>query len=246
MVGSYELMALFTPFPALLSENLPQVSHLLGAGTAVLLVFAIGFRLLPRFLVVHPPRPLVGLVLPMGALGPLVLAYSLPTGQFITWGAISEGIAIVGFAIAYLYMLNASDRNRVGFYGPFAGGVFGVVAVSLGLYFALGSRDASLALLHLRLNLLGFIGLTIIGIAYQFYPPNIGSLWGVNNRTALASLTAIVFGLGLASISVLGSYWGVWVIGQHSFHVGGRIFALVGTILYGYLITALFYERYWS
>mgnify|MGYP000014704972 CR=1 FL=1 len=52
-------------------------SHLLAAGGAALLIFGVGFRLLPRLLVVSVDRRVVGLVVVTGALGPGLLAVSL-------------------------------------------------------------------------------------------------------------------------------------------------------------------------
>lgn len=63
LVGSYELLAAAVGLPTLLAGAPARVSHLLGAGGAALLVFAVGFRLFPRFLVAHPPRVLVAAVL---------------------------------------------------------------------------------------------------------------------------------------------------------------------------------------
>lgn len=56
-----------------------------------------------------------------------------------------------------------SNRDRVGLYGPLAGVVAGSVGVLLGLRFALEGAPAGLVALHLRTNLLGFLGLTIVG-----------------------------------------------------------------------------------
>lgn len=246
LFGTYELAASHTRLPVILTGYAPQSSHLLGAGTAVLLIFAIGFRLLPRFLVAYPPRVLVGLILPFGAVGPLLLATSIPSGRWLLVGALLEALAVVGFAAVYLLMLYSSDRNRVGFYGPLAGAVFGVLAVGLGVSFAVNGADQRLVLLHFRLNLLGFVGLTIIGIAYQFYPPGVGTLWGVGDRSALVSISAIVLGLSLETIGRLSLVWIDLFLGQEFVVFGGQLLVLFGVIIYGYLITALFYERYWT
>jgi hypothetical protein len=73
-----------------------QTTHLLAAGTAALLVFAVGFRLFPRFLVASPPGALVAVVLPAGAVGPAVLARSLYRNPWFRVGAVLQAIAIVG------------------------------------------------------------------------------------------------------------------------------------------------------
>ncbi|MFB6228070.1 MAG: hypothetical protein ABEH88_05735 [Halobacteriales archaeon] len=98
--------------------------------------------------------------------------------------------------------------------------------------------SADLIRLHVRLNLLGFLGLTIIGVAYQFYPPAVGTFRGASDRTALASIAAILAGLGIEAVGVL--------LGGPLLPILGRAVALGGTSLYAGLIIGLFNERYWS
>lgn len=236
-VGTYGTLALSTPLPVLVDGYPPRVTHLLAAGTATLLVFAIGFRLLPRFLVASPPWPLVGAVLGTGAVGPAVLAYSLPSGPWFRIGAVAEAVAVVGFAVAYLTLFVRSDRLRIGFYGVFAGVVAGVLGVGLGLLFALDGVTGVLVLAHLRLNVAGFLGLTIIGVSYQFYPPAVGTLPGVSDRTALGSIGFIAGGLAL---EVVGLVTGTVLT------VLGRLGVCIGACMYAGIIVSLFYERHWQ
>lgn len=232
-LGSYETLAVYTPLPTVLRGYLPSVTHLLAAGMAAMLIFAVGFRLLPRFLVANPPKALVVTVLPAGTLGPIILAYSLGGGAWFKVGAVLEGFAVIGFALAYAVLFRRSERERVGFYGVLAGMIAGVVAVLLGLDFAFNRIDASLVLLHARFNLLGFLGLTIMGVAYQFYPPNVGSFKGANDNTAIASVVLISLGLGSELIGVL--------IGSDLIILIGQALALTGVLVYAYLILGLFY-----
>ena len=235
-VGTYGTLALATPLPVLFDGYPPRVTHLLAAGTATVLVFAVGFRLLPRFLVAQPPRPLVVVVLGAGAVGPAILAASLPAGQWFRVGALVEAVAVAGFALAYLTLFARSDRSRVGFYGVFAGVLAGVGGVALGCWFAIDGVDSSLALAHLRLNLAGFLGLTIMGIAYQFYPPAVSTLWGVGDRTALAAIGLVAGGLAL---EVLG------LVTDTALVVFGRVAVCLGACLFAGIVLALFYERHW-
>jgi len=101
-VGTYVLLAVHLPLPTILDGYPVRLSHLLTAGTAALLVFAVGFRLLPRFLVTHPPRWLVPAVLVAGALGPALIAAGLPGGPLLMAGAALETVAVIGFAGTYL------------------------------------------------------------------------------------------------------------------------------------------------
>lgn len=195
-LGSYETLALYTALPASILGGSPvAVSHLLGPGTAVLLVFAVGFRLLPRFLVASPPRIVPSMVLVAGATGPALLAGHFGGGRWFQIGAILEAVAVVGFGLCYSTMFYRSNRRRVSFYGPLLGVLSGTLAVGLGLSFAFGPLNDALVRAHLRVNLLGFLGLTIIGVLFQFYPPAIGEYRGANDRTALLTIGALAAGL---------------------------------------------------
>lgn len=231
VVGSYELAATWSGLPALLGGYPPRAAHLLAAGTATLLVFAVGFRLLPRFLVARPPAVLVGIVLPAGAVGPVVIAATLPAGPFFVLGALLEATAVIGFAIAYGWLFLRSDRRRVGFYPVGVGMLAGVAAVAIGLHMATVGFDGSLARAHARLNLLGFLGLTIIGVTYQFYPPAVGEFRGANDRTALAVAGLIAVGVAVEIIGLLTEAGLLVTI--------GRAGALLGALGYARLLVGL-------
>jgi len=231
LVGSYATAAGATPLVPLLDGYPARATHLLAAGTGGLLVFAVGFRLLPRLLVATPPRPLAWLVLPTGAVGPALLAAGLGT-PWLSVGAAVEAIAVGGFALAVIAVLRRSDRERVGRYGVLLGALAGVVGVSLGIHFATAGPTAALAAVHARLNVLGFLGLTIVGVSYHFYPPAVGDLPGAGDRLAAASIAAIAGGLAL---EVGGAVLSVGVA-----VVFGRILALVGSLLVAYVVAAAF------
>ncbi|MFB6362211.1 MAG: hypothetical protein ABEH59_12940, partial [Halobacteriales archaeon] len=77
----------------------------------------------------------------------------------------------------------------------------------------------------------GFLGLTIVGVTYQFYPPAVGEFRGASDRTALA-----VAGLLAASVAVevVGLLTGAgWLI------TIGRAGALLGVLGYGRLLVGL-------
>ena len=233
-VGTYETVAIHSGFPTVFDGYVPRVSHLFAAGTAAMFVFTLGFRLLPRFLVAPVPKPLVAIVLPAGALGPALLAASLGEGVWFRLGAILEAIAVLGFVLAYGTLFVRSKRLRVGFYSVLAGAVSGVLGVGLGLSFAFGHRTP-LALAHVRLNVLGFLGLTIAGVAYQFYPPAVGDFSYSSDRTAFVSIALLAGGL-LAE--VLGLAGGLAIVVRL-----GELEALAGAILYGYLLCGVLHAR---
>jgi hypothetical protein len=233
--GTWLLVAARTPLPAPLAGYPARVSHLLAVGTAALLLFAVGFRALPRFLVAHPPRPLVWVVLACGAVGPGLLAVGLPDGPLLVAGAALVAAAVVGFAAAYAALFVRSDRSRVGFAGVLLGAVAGVGTVALGLYFALAGADPSLVTAHYRLGLLGFLGLSVVGVSYQFYPPGVARFPLAGDRLAVAVYAALGGGL-LAQ--VVAATTDRPVLGDV-----GRALALLGALLHAYLLLGLFAQR---
>jgi hypothetical protein len=212
-----------------------RTAHLLAAGTAALLIFAVGFRLFPRFLVASPPRPLVAVVLPAGAVGPAILAWGLYRGAWFRAGAVLEAVAVVGFALAYTALFARSERRRVGFYAVLAGVVAGVLGVVVGLHFAFSGSGFGLITAHFRLNVLGFLGLTVVGATYQFYPPTVGTFPGSSDRTALASVALV--GLGL--LAELGGA----LADSSGLLLAGRASALGGALLFAGLVLGVFAER---
>ena len=220
----------------LVSLTTPAITHVLAAGAATLLVFAVGFRLLPRFLVVSPSRLAVRVVLPAGALGPALLVTDFLGGVQFQLGATLIALAVIGFALSFLDMYRRTDRDRVGFHGVALGALAGIVTVAIGLHFAFTHPDGGLATAHYRLAVGGFLGLTIVGVSYQFYPPAIGSTPGVGNRTALASILALAVGLALEAVGV--------VTATESLELGGSGLVLVGAVLYAFVVLDLFLERW--
>jgi hypothetical protein len=235
-LGSYETLAVKSGrIPSLLGASTVGGSHLLAAGTATLLVFAIGFRLLPRFLVATPPRRLPAVVLAAGAIAPTLLVWDFGGGTLFRLGAVLEAVAIVGFAVSYAVLYSRSGSRRVAFLGPLLGGASGVLGVGLGLFFAFGTVDPGLVSAHRRLNLLGFLGLTIVGVVFQFYPPAIGRFPGANDRSALAVILGLAGGIGLQTVG-LGS-------GLPAVERAGAIATTLSALGYVYLLGSTFASR---
>lgn len=234
-VGTWATLSAHTPVVAPMDGYRPRASHLLAAGTATLLVFAVGFRLFPRFLVVSVPRWIPWVVLVPGALGPALVAVGLPGGPLVHAGGALEAVAVVGFALTYWGLVGRSDRDRVGFYGPATGVAFGVGGVGLGLWFAVAGVAPNLVATHYRLNLLGFLGLTVVGVTYQFYPPSVGQFPGATDRTALTTVVALAGGLALDVAGL--------VAGRPGLTTAGRTLGLAGALGYASLVVGVFVQR---
>jgi hypothetical protein len=237
LVGSYETAAVFgdgvvVALPSLLGGYPPQATHLVAAGTAALVLFAVGFRLLLRFLVATPPRGAVSVVLPAAALGPALIAVGLPAGPAFVAGAALEAVAVLGFAATYWTLFARTDRDRVGLWGPLAGVTAGAVAALLGLHFALVAVTPGLATAHYRLMTTGLLGLSIVGTVYHFYPPAVGTLPGAGDRTALASIALLAAGLAVEVVGLAAASALLATVGQS---VG-----LLGAVTYASLLVGIF------
>jgi hypothetical protein len=235
-VGSYELLAIESALPVLFDGYAPRATHLLAVGGGALVVFAVGFRLLPRFLVASPPRPLVAVVLPAGAVGPALLAWGLPAGDLFRVGAVVQATAVAGFAVAFWVLYARSERRRVGFYGVLAATVAGLVGVALGLLFAFDAPTADLVTAHRRMNVLGFLGLAIVGVSYQFYPPAVADFLADGDRAALVILVALAGGLALEV--------GGLVTGVEPVTVVGLTIGTAGALAHAGVLAGLFRQQY--
>lgn len=232
-LAGYAVAALQLGLPSPFGGYAPRVSHLVAAGGAANMLFAVGYRLLPRFTVTHPSRRVALAVLPAGAVAPLLLAIDLNGGAVFHVGAALQTVAVVGFAWSVLWMARTTDRDRLGFHAVALGAVAGVAAVALGLHMAFGAGPRpGLAAAHYRLNLLGFLGLTIVGVAFQFYPPAVGDFTGAGDRTGLAAIALLAGGLAVDAAAT--------VAGATTLSAAGRAAALLGGLLYAWLIVGLF------
>jgi len=237
--GAYQTAAAAgtpVPLPAL-AGGLPVAVHLVAAGGALLALFAVGFRLFPRFLAATPPWPLVAVVLLAGALAPALLAADFYGDALFHAGAALEAAAVAGFAAAYAVLYVRSDRSRVGLRAVLAAAASGAAGVALGVAFATGllAPTPDRVLAHLRLNVLGLLGLAIVGALYQFYPPSVGRLPGCGDRLALASVVALAAGLWLEAAGRLA--------GASPVASAGAAVGLGGGLAVAYLVGAAFLAR---
>ncbi|QLD85644.1 hypothetical protein HWV23_07865 [Natronomonas halophila] len=225
------LLGVPTPIPAIG----PPVTHLLAVGTTALLVFALGFRLLPRFLTVAPRRWLAAVVLPAGAVGPALLAVDFGGGAVFQLGGTLVTVALVGFAVAYADVFYRSERRRLGLYTVLLAVTFGLGVGALGFTMAMTGIDPAMADAHARLGLLGFLGLTVVGVSYQFYPPAVATTPHLDDRTATGVVGLLAVGLLLEAGGLLG--------GSDVFVELGRWLALLGAVLHALVVLAVLRTR---
>jgi len=241
-VGSYELAARELDAPTLLDVG-HAGTHVLAVGTASLLVFAVGARLLPRLLRADAPDALAGAVLAGGTVGPLLLVGHLeggvagaPETGLLHGAIVLLTIAVVGHAGFVGLLLARAPAPRHAAYGVLAGSIGGVATVGAGAAIAL-EYEPMLVLVHPRLGLLGFLGLTIVGVAFHFYPPSIAGEYG--DYAADGVIVLVAAGLALE----LGAILAADGLPEETVLDVARGLVLLGAMGYAGLLALIFYRR---
>lgn len=234
--SSIDLVAFAVGGVSVYSGYQPRVTHLFAVGTATLFMYAIGFRLLPRFFVAYPPKWLVRSVLVAGALGPILLVHGFLSGTVFQVGSVLVGFSILGYAGTISWLFWQSDRSRIGLWGVLVGAGFGVLGVGFGLWFAFVDIVPVLVASHYRVMLLGFLSMTVMGVSFQFYPPNVGEAWFVSNRAGGFALGSVAVGVAFHVIGIMAGLAQVVQI--------GFVISLIGAVVYAYILIRLFIERY--
>lgn len=197
LAGSYALAAPHLGLPTVFDGYPPRATHLLAAGGAAVLVVAVGFRLFGRLLGVRPPLVAALVVVPAAALGPVLVAATLPAGPWFPVAAAVEAVGVVGFAATYLWLFWRSSMRRAGHVAVALACLAGVAGVALGVHAAVAGPTGGTLAAHARLNLLGFLGLTVVGATYLFYPPTSAQFVGGSERTAFAAVALLAGGLAV-------------------------------------------------
>lgn len=132
-------------------------------------------------------------------------------------------------------MFRRSERRRVGGWAILAAVGFGAAAALLGIGFATDALATATAHeIHYRLALGGFLGLTIVGVSLQFYPPGVASSRFVGEKTTAIAVAALVAGLALETTGML--------VAGSAVATGGRALAALGAIGYAVVLGAVFLE----
>lgn len=232
LVGTLALASTTTVLPAVVGYGLPTVVHYYGTGLATLLIFALGVRLLTGFFHVTPPRYVSWSVLVSGGLSPALLASNLWQSPWFEIGASLLVVAMAGYGVLVGFVVFHTTRYRTGLVGIGLGAVCGIGGVFAAILGLVGRLDVFPIHLHTTLVLDGFLLLTIIGYAYQFFPVTTGQFRGASRRTALATMLVLTVGVG---IDILGS-----ILSIAPLQSVGAGFGFVATSGYAYLLVRRF------
>jgi hypothetical protein len=178
------------------SAAFPRVVHYHAAGFLALLIFAFGARLLVGFYHVAAPRVLSWLVLATGAVGPALLATYLWVDPLFRVGAALEATAVVGYAGMVGSVALRTDRSGPGLRAVVLGALAGALAVVVGLLRAFDLPGGRVAV-HATLVGGGFLPLTVVGYATQFFPLTTGEADWVSERSLAAAVLALAAGVTL-------------------------------------------------
>jgi hypothetical protein len=228
IVGTIALLSTVDGFPNLIDATFPMVVHFYATGFVSLLIFALGIRLLTGFFHVTLPKSLSWLVLLCGSVAPSALAFKFYHPPWFTIGASLEFIAIMGYAFLVAIVAYRTDRYRVGLYGIGLGALGGLLSVGVALANVIGVTGGPDIAAHVIVVLNGFLLLTIIGYAYQFFPVTSGQFWGATQRTGVVTIFVLGTGTGIQAIDVFKDV--SWL------QLCGIVLALIGTSGYSYLM----------
>lgn len=233
IAGTVVLLSTEFDFPMPLSGTFSMVVHFYAAGFVALLIFALGIQLLTGFFRVVPPEPLTYLLLFCGGIAPGVLATTFYHPPWFIAGAGLEFIAMMAYGSLVAVVVARTERQRVGLYGIGLGALGGVVSVGVAFGTVTGLFEFRTIGVHVIGVLNGFLLLTIIGYAYQFFPVTNGQFRGATKRSG--QTTVLLLGIGTV-FQALGIVSGVsWL------QPTGVTLALFGTTGYAYLMV----QRFW-
>lgn len=232
IAGTVILLSKVLGVPIPLDPSFPMVVHLYATGFVSLLIFALGVRLMSGFFGVTPPKSLVYLILLCGGVAPGVLSANFYQLSWFLLGAALEFIPMMAYGLLVAIVVCRTDQYRVGLYGIALGALAGVVSVGVAFGAVIGFTEFLTISTHIVGVLDGFLFLTIIGYAYQFFPITNGQFWGATERFARTSI--LLLGIGTL-FQVLHT-----IIEAPWLQTSGAGFALLGTSGYAYLMIQRF------
>lgn len=232
VIGTVALLSIGLDVPMPVNASLPIVVHFYATGFVALLIFALGIHLMAGFFEVSVPEPLAYLLLFSGGIAPGVLAIHFYHPPWFIVGAGLEFIAMLTYGSIVAVVVTRTDRRRVGIYGIGFGALAGVVSVGVAFGILVGFSKYSTFDIHVVGVLNGFLLLTIIGYAYQFFPVTNSQCWGATDRFAATTIFLLGTGTGVRLLSI-----GVETSWLRTMGVGLALFGIIG---YAYLMIQRF------
>lgn len=225
--------------------------HLYNLGFIALMVFGVGFHLLPRFLDAVPnlrvAKAITALALPGAAAVALTMPFlDVPSLEFVfAIFAVLEAAAAALFALLVLDLFRRSRGRRPASMFNAAAGLWLILGVTFGSLFGLfpALTGTEWVVAHGWINFFGFAGFEIFGITHEVLPPftsmglavsrgvtrldfvlaNIGlGTLVLSFGASVAGLTSLFYALATAGLAVL--------LAMALLYASGVIWSLFGVV----------------
>lgn len=164
--------AVAVPSVALASFSLLAALHLVVTGFVVLAIAAVVLDVLPRFAGRELPNAWCAAIAVTLALGPMLLAEGFHrSAPLLRYGALVEGLGLALLGGGLVWLVLGSERERISFLLYAVAGVAVLVGTILGVGIVLGWVPRAQAAWHGAVNLLGFVGLVVLGAVIDLFAP---------------------------------------------------------------------------
>lgn len=191
--------AVAVPLVALGSFSLFAALHLVVTGFVVLAIAAVVLGVFPRFTGRGLPRAWGAAIAVTLAAGPMLLAEGFNgSATLLRYGAIVEGLGLALLGGGLVWMVLGSERERASFLLYGIAGVAALVGAGVGAGVVLGRIPRVQAAWHGAVNLLGFVGLVVLGAVIDLFAP---ALWpGAKPLEQHNRLVVALAGIGTAGL----------------------------------------------
>lgn len=211
--------------------------HLYTLGFIVLMVFGVGFHLLPRFLDAVPRLGLAKAITVMALPGPAMVALTMPfldvpSVEFVfAIFAVFEALAAALFAFLVLDLWRRSEHRRPASTFNAMAGLWLILGVTFGsLFGVMPSLSLEWVPAHGWINLFGFAGLEILGVTHEVLPPFTSMGLKVSRTTTHTDLVLANLGLTLVVLSYAASIAGFLTVGSFVAVAGFAVLLLLVAI----------------
>ncbi len=201
--------------------------HLYTLGFIVLMVFGVGFHLLPRFTDSVPNLRAAKVVTAMALPGPALVALTMPllddpSAEFV-FGvfAVFEAVAAIVFAVLVLDLWNRSEHRRPASSFNATAGLWLILGVTFASLFGIAPQlTLEWYPAHGWINLFGFAGFEIFGVTHEVLPPFTSMGLKVSRGVTRTDFVLANVGLAAVVLSFAASLFGS--------PAGGELLAIAG------------------